>query len=207
MTIPNSVTEIGYKAFYKCTNLTDLTIGNSVTTIGNEAFKDCSGLTNVTIGENVSSIGSQAFYNCYRISHVYSLNPVPPTISNSEIFLCPNDYVRNKYDVYNYAMLHVPKGSKEDYSTAHDWRYFNRIKEDAETVGVGSLNLEDVKVTGGDGEISIEHIDKPTDVYVYSVGGKLIARESAASGSVSLQVPKGQLYIVKVGGITYKVVM
>ncbi len=207
VTIGNSVTSIGSSAFEGCSSLTSVTIGNSVTSIGVAAFFECFGLTDVIIGKNVNSIGTQAFYNCYRLNNIYSLNPIPPTVANTDIFACSTKYVRDKYDVYNYATLHIPNGSKEDYSTAHDWRYFKRIKEDAETASIGSLSLEDVKVTGGDGEISIEHIDKPTDVYVYSVGGKLIARESAASGSINLQVPKGQLYIVKVGGRTYKVVM
>ncbi len=38
ITIPNSVTSIGKKAFYDCRSLTSVTIPNSVTSIGNDAF-------------------------------------------------------------------------------------------------------------------------------------------------------------------------
>ena len=43
-TIPNSVTAIGDRAFYRCSGLTSVSIPNSVTTIGYMAFADCSSL-------------------------------------------------------------------------------------------------------------------------------------------------------------------
>ncbi|MBR6639711.1 MAG: leucine-rich repeat protein [Muribaculaceae bacterium] len=68
VTIGNSVTEIGYGAFYGCTGLTSVTIPNSVTTINGNAFSGCTGLTDVTIGNSVTYIGSGAFYGtgCYN---------------------------------------------------------------------------------------------------------------------------------------------
>ena len=48
-TIPNTVTTIGYEAFYGCINLTNIDIPSSVTSIGSSAFGYCSGLTSVTI--------------------------------------------------------------------------------------------------------------------------------------------------------------
>ena len=49
VTIPNSVTSIGYSAFYGCSGLTSVKIGNGVTSIGDNAFSDCSRLTKVII--------------------------------------------------------------------------------------------------------------------------------------------------------------
>ena len=41
VTIPNSVTSIGYYAFGRCESLQSITIPNSVTSIGDGVFRDC----------------------------------------------------------------------------------------------------------------------------------------------------------------------
>ena len=48
-TIPDSVTSIGYGAFYGCTSLTSINIPNSVSNIGYFVFWDCTGLINVNV--------------------------------------------------------------------------------------------------------------------------------------------------------------
>ncbi len=68
--IPNSVTRIGYYAFFGCSGLTSVTIPNSVTSIGGWAFRGCSGLTSVTIPNSVTSIGSSAFKACSGLTSV-----------------------------------------------------------------------------------------------------------------------------------------
>ena len=61
VTIPNSVTSIGYSAFSGCSGLTSVTIPNSVTFIGKYAFCDCSGL--ITL--NFNAINCQDFEDSY----------------------------------------------------------------------------------------------------------------------------------------------
>ena len=75
------------------------------------------------------------------------------------------------------------------------------------SLAVKSLTLNDVKVKGYQGEISIENIDEPSDVFVYSTDGKNVGKIPSAFGSTSLQVPTDQLYVVKVGNRTYKVAL
>ena len=62
VTIPNSVTTIGSRAFNSCLSLTSVTIPNSVISIESASFAYCYSLTNVTIPDSVSSIGVGAFY-------------------------------------------------------------------------------------------------------------------------------------------------
>ncbi|MEG1834713.1 MAG: leucine-rich repeat protein [Oscillospiraceae bacterium] len=63
VTIPDSVTIIGYRAFFDCAYLTTVTIGNSVTSIGSSAFESCTSLKDITIPDSVTSIESSAFEN------------------------------------------------------------------------------------------------------------------------------------------------
>ena len=64
VTIPDSVTSIGDRAFRYCSNLTSVTIPDSVTSIEGWTFDYCGSLTSVTIPDSVTSIGSRAFEYC-----------------------------------------------------------------------------------------------------------------------------------------------
>ena len=69
-TIPDSVTEIGSKAFSGCENLATVIIPNGVTDIGYETFSDCSNLTGITIPKGVTEIGYGVFQYCTRLTSV-----------------------------------------------------------------------------------------------------------------------------------------
>lgn len=60
--IPNSVTEIGKRAFYNC-ELTSLVIPDSIIKIGREAFHFCN-ITDLVIPNSVVEIEDKAFYGC-----------------------------------------------------------------------------------------------------------------------------------------------
>ncbi len=60
ITIPSHITEIGYNAFWGCTNLTNLIISDGVEKIGYGAFYYCTSLTSVVIPSSVTSI-AQAY--------------------------------------------------------------------------------------------------------------------------------------------------
>jgi hypothetical protein len=63
--IPDSVTEIGYEAFYYCPQLERVTIGDGVTTIPEACFQSCGELRTVDFGTNIKTIGDFAFDNCW----------------------------------------------------------------------------------------------------------------------------------------------
>ena len=64
--------------FLGCTSLTSVTIPNSVTSIGYEAFDRCYTLTRVTIPNSVTSIGDAAFDGCTSLTSAYFLGNAPP---------------------------------------------------------------------------------------------------------------------------------
>ena len=117
ITIPNTVTNIGFAAFYNCSSLTSVTIPNSVTSIGNGAFMFCSSLTSVTIGENVTSIGEYAFFGCPSLTSITCEAETPPTVSQYDF-----------YDVSRSIPVYVPCGCVEAYKSANGWNVFNNIQ-------------------------------------------------------------------------------
>ena len=107
VTIPDSVTEIGGFALCKCSSLTSVTIPDSVTEIGNCAFEDCSSLTSVTIGKGVSEIGDEAFRGC-NIDTIVCYPTVPPKINNS-------------FDKFDNII--IPTGCEEAYANSKWGKY------------------------------------------------------------------------------------
>ena len=78
ITIPNSVTSIGERAFSNCSGLTSVAIPNSVTSIGEYAFYDCSGLKKVIVPDiaawcGIAFEGLYSYSNpLYYAGHLYS---------------------------------------------------------------------------------------------------------------------------------------
>ena len=74
--IPNTVTEIGERAFEWCSELSAIEIPNSVNKIGDAAFRNCKALKSITIPSNVGTIGVEAFNGCSALTSVTIANGV-----------------------------------------------------------------------------------------------------------------------------------
>ena len=86
VSIPNSITIIEEGAFYACVGLTSLVIPNSVAYIGDFSFDRCTGLTSLTIGESVGYIGTCAFFGCNGLTSL--VLPNVKTIRNQAFSGC-----------------------------------------------------------------------------------------------------------------------
>lgn len=63
--VPNTINDIGYRAFYCCYSLASVTYeagGEGALTIGDEAFHLCSKLTTLALPSRTESIGERAYY-------------------------------------------------------------------------------------------------------------------------------------------------
>ena len=62
ITVPDSVTKIGYGAFYDCVGLEKVNLPAGLIQIEAGAFEDCTSLTHIDIPDSVEEIGSSAFF-------------------------------------------------------------------------------------------------------------------------------------------------
>ena len=74
--IPEGTTEIPFRAFFDCKDLTTVVIPDSVTCIVNGAFFGCSALTEIVIPNSVTSIGPGAFAYCSSLKEIVIPNSV-----------------------------------------------------------------------------------------------------------------------------------
>ena len=67
ITIPASITSVGFGVFNGCLGLTNVEIPSSITRIEGQMFGWCQNLTSVKIPTSVTSIGDRAFRECIKL--------------------------------------------------------------------------------------------------------------------------------------------
>ncbi|MDE5860730.1 MAG: leucine-rich repeat protein [Ruminococcus sp.] len=68
VTIPDSVTSIGYQAFYNCKYLTALSMPDSIIELGGECFNNCTSLQSVKFSNSLTEI--KGFYGCTNLEEI-----------------------------------------------------------------------------------------------------------------------------------------
>lgn len=78
ISIPETITSIGYGAFCNCTGLTSISIPNSVTVLGSSTFSGCANLKSINIPNSVTFeyIGANTFDGCSSLSSITIPNSV-----------------------------------------------------------------------------------------------------------------------------------
>lgn len=69
--VPDNVTAISPKAFYKCKDLFSITIPDSIKTIENKTFEGCEELSSVTFPESLSDFNDNMFQKCERLDQIH----------------------------------------------------------------------------------------------------------------------------------------
>ena len=139
---------------YGCKNTV---IPNSVTSIGYAAFYNCDGLISVTIGNSVTSIGNKAFSNCENLADVYCLATNVPDTPRNDWGESINPFVGSYPE---YMTLHVPAASINNYKTTYPWSEFgNIVTLDEDIVEMPKCDNPVIKYNNGEIEIESETTD------------------------------------------------
>ena len=193
----NHVRYIGDNAFLGCIGLTNVTIPDQVKTIADGAFSYCENLSELTIGAGVREIYSEAFKECLSLKSVVSLIETPFDIS--EDVFSPQTYQK--------ATLYVPKGTREKYASLQGWRNFQNI-QDAEMLGITPMNADQaVRVSGIAGGVVVENAVAGMSCQICHIDGKLVYERPLSEGTTTILLPTGQMYVVRVGRRTFKVMV
>lgn len=162
-TIPESVTTIGYQAFYNVLGFTSINIPEGVVKISDRAFAACVNLMSVTIPNSVKIIGNNAFYDCSGLKSLTCFAEGVPSTGEAVFNLVPQST----------ATLYVPAASVNAYKTAAQWKKFGQIlpiNGEPIVIDFADANVKQLCVanwdTSGDGEL-----DKDEAAAVTSLGG------------------------------------
>ena len=218
--IPNNVTSIGESAFAYCSNLESVIIPNNVTSIGESAFEYCSNLESVIIPNRVEIVKPYTFNECNlktivlgvevniiekdafdntNLTDITSLNPEPPHFYND------TPYAPTVSDFFGYvadkATLYVPKEALKSYMNSDVWKEFRKIKA-IENGNVSDMEDDAVSVSAQYGNIVVSGTDNAV-IEVYNLSGQLVY--SGTDNVINL--PSKGIYIVRVSGQTFKVIL
>ena len=91
LVLPSGITSIGEYTFYKCSGFTgSLTIPGGVTDIGHYAFYRCSGFTgSLIIPDAVKTVGIQAFYECSGFSGTITIGRSVTVLRDNALGVTP----------------------------------------------------------------------------------------------------------------------
>jgi len=192
--IPNTIKTIGVGVFSDCSGLITLTIPNSVTYFG--GFNALSHLKDITIGNSVSRMG--VITGCKKLETMTFLGVTPPEFSDNGFF-----------DLTNLYAIYVPEYSVEAYRATKIADLFYRIiqkfiiYDNTDVISISS----GIKVYASRSEILVEGTTAKEIITLYSITGKQLQTVMSSGERLTIPVDKQGIYLVKVGGKTYKVVV
>ncbi len=222
--IPNSVVGIGEYAFAGCWGIKSITFSNQIKIIDDGAFADCKGFSSLfqlpdslqyigigtfTTNFNISSdivvpfntkfIDYEAFYQSGKTNKVITKAITPPQLGLNAF--------DDQENLKNYVLV-VPKGTKQLYSTATNWRYFGTIIEDFDIVTNQNVNLESqLEIYTSPIGIVVKNSSEGELINVYNINGFLIKSSKSDGISTIIPIENKGTYIVKVGNQSKKILV
>jgi len=196
--IPSTVTKLGSSCFQGCTALLSIEIPSSVATTALSMFWGCSSLATIIFQENASTsfMGNQSFQDCLNLKEIYLNRAIVP--------YCAASFFQNV--VVGNVKLYVPATSLSLYQANAFWKTFQSISAITTTTGVNVVK-EDFKIYPTQSGMFVNSTIADELIEVYSILGVRVASTRSQIGPNTLVVPKGAIYIVRMGGKTNKVIL
>jgi hypothetical protein len=194
--IPSTVTTLGQNCFLGCTALLSIEIPSSVTTMSLGLFMGCSSLATLTFQENTSGSigGNQSYQDCGGLKEIYLYRKSVPSCQASFFQNVPVGNIK----------LYVPATSIVLYQADPFWKTFQSISV-IPTTDLNALKGDDLKVYSTQSGLVVNSTVANELIEVYSILGVRVASARSQVGSTTIDLPKGDVYIVRMGGRTTKI--
>ena len=133
--IPNTVTLIKDRCFYKCSSLLSIVLSEKTTYLGVGCFAYCTSLTSIDLPIGITSIGEACFYYCSSLSSIIfpetvteiGLHAYSECKSLRFIVFMPNTPPNLSYsyfdDPYNPVIVYIPQESLDKYKNDINFEY------------------------------------------------------------------------------------
>ena len=227
ITIPDSVTSIGYIAFSGCISLTSINIPDGVTSIYIHTFSGCTSLTSVTIPDSVTYIDGSAFEGCTSLESV----TIPDSVTYIGVSAFENTAYYNNESNWENSLLYIGNhlikaknnvsGSveiKQGTKTISEFAFENctsltsvTIPDSVTSIGYGAFmgctSLTSVKIGNGVTSIAIYAFSGCTSLTIVTIPDSVTEIGwNAFEGCTSLKridVAEGNQNYASVDGILY----
>lgn len=104
------------------------------------------------------------------------------------------------------ATLYVPAASLSAYQTTMPWSEFGRILSiDEYEAGINEVVDPDMQISVRDGVLCLENAPVGTPVSVYTLAGQLMGRYKSTGSTMNFNLPRQNVYFIRVGDKTVKV--
>ena len=152
----------------------------------------------MTIPNSVNSIGNSAFFGCTGITTVISEVEIP----------CSIDENCFPADVFKNSTLYVPKGTVDKYKSTNYWNKFVYIEE-SDPTDIIQVSSDDLLISAQNGTITVRGEQNGHPLTVYTADGKMLGSATIKDGqaSISTNLQRGEIAIVKVGSKSVKIKM
>ena len=132
--IPNSVKTIGAYAFSGI-GITSLELPENVLFINHDSFTSCKNLEKIVLPGSLDSVDYGAFGDCFSIKELHCKGKNPPKYYYDDDEFYADEYYGMlvelvELEVYEKAVLYVPKGCKKEYRGEWPWNKFKNIVEE-----------------------------------------------------------------------------